>query len=415
ELPPPTVNVYIENSGSMDGYVRGMTDMEKAVYGYLSDMKLADAVDTLNLFYINSKIIRYASNADLDGISNFIEKLNPASFVLRGGYRGVSDISDVIKAVLAKTEPNHVSILVTDGIFSPERGKNADDYLEKQEIGLKNSFKDYLKYVNDNAAIVVYQLNSGFKGKYFYFVKNKNADNIANIEEDAEDDVNIKAKAKKKKRKSKPKRENLGREAVMNYVGDRPFYIWLIGDADYLTGIRTKVPEHTVKGSGVLNMLSLIPGDRKVSYAIQDGSGRFEWGNETTIRNWKKNNKGRNLDVSQFSINVDFSYLLLDDDYLTDAGNYLLSDDDFHLTVSKAAIGGYSHVLTVSSAHVKKGPVSIKLKMAVPEWVEEMTEDEGSNPAAGKTYGFKYQIQGAYEGFTFGEKDFYTEIKINII
>ncbi|WP_056928662.1 hypothetical protein [Candidatus Symbiothrix dinenymphae] len=29
ELPPPTVNVYIENSGSMDGYVRGMTDMEK--------------------------------------------------------------------------------------------------------------------------------------------------------------------------------------------------------------------------------------------------------------------------------------------------------------------------------------------------------------------------------------------------
>lgn len=28
----PTVNIYIENSGSMDGYVKGVTEFEQAIY-----------------------------------------------------------------------------------------------------------------------------------------------------------------------------------------------------------------------------------------------------------------------------------------------------------------------------------------------------------------------------------------------
>ena len=33
-------NIYIENSGSMDGYVKGKTEFEQAVYSYLSDIKI---------------------------------------------------------------------------------------------------------------------------------------------------------------------------------------------------------------------------------------------------------------------------------------------------------------------------------------------------------------------------------------
>ena len=42
ELPAPTIKVYVENSGSMYGYVKGTTDFENAVYSYLSDIQLAD-------------------------------------------------------------------------------------------------------------------------------------------------------------------------------------------------------------------------------------------------------------------------------------------------------------------------------------------------------------------------------------
>ena len=38
-LPAPTIKVFVENSGSMDGYVKGATDFENAVYSYLSDIQ----------------------------------------------------------------------------------------------------------------------------------------------------------------------------------------------------------------------------------------------------------------------------------------------------------------------------------------------------------------------------------------
>ena len=48
----PVVNVYLENSGSMDGYVKGQTEFEQIVYNYLVNLKLAKITSELNLFYI---------------------------------------------------------------------------------------------------------------------------------------------------------------------------------------------------------------------------------------------------------------------------------------------------------------------------------------------------------------------------
>ena len=70
-IKPQAVNVYIENSGSMDGYVKGVTEFEQAVYNYLTDIKISQFSDSLNLFYINSDIIPQGSD-----ISDFIKNLN---------------------------------------------------------------------------------------------------------------------------------------------------------------------------------------------------------------------------------------------------------------------------------------------------------------------------------------------------
>ena len=51
------INVYLENSGSMDGYVKGNTGFEQSLFAYLSEMQINNIVDTLNLNYINSRVI----------------------------------------------------------------------------------------------------------------------------------------------------------------------------------------------------------------------------------------------------------------------------------------------------------------------------------------------------------------------
>lgn len=67
KLPAPKIKVFVENSGSMDGYVKGATDFENAVYSYLSDVQHADLgtrIDSLAtknilvLNYINSEVLQ---------------------------------------------------------------------------------------------------------------------------------------------------------------------------------------------------------------------------------------------------------------------------------------------------------------------------------------------------------------------
>lgn len=376
----PTINVYIENSGSMDGYVKGATEFEQAVYNYLTDIKISKFTDSLNLNYINSDIIPQGSD-----ISDFIEKLEPSTFKIKGGNRGVSDISNVLKSILGETQGNEIAILVTDGIFSPGRGKDASEYLLNQQIGIKSTIAEYLEK-QPSAALVVYQLSSKFTSQKG---KTPNEDICYYNKEDKK--IFIEAQ--------------------------RPFYIWLIGPMKQLDELRSKVSYSRFKGSGIQNTFSITCGNREVNYAVKMGSGKFNLDKKSpknTIKNLEKDTRGRQ-NTARFAVNANLSGFLLDNDYLKNNSNYDWSSKDFNLAISEAANNpfGYTHQLNLSSESVHKGTISIKLKTQIPNWVEEVNDDDGSIPLEGKTYGIKYQIGGIYEAFTFNN-DFYTELKINI-
>jgi hypothetical protein len=366
----PVVNVYIENSGSMDGYVKGVTEFEQAIYNYLSDIKISGITDSLNLFYINSNIIPQGSD-----LSDFIEKLEPLTFQARGGNRGVSDISNVFKSVLSETNENEVAILITDGIFSPGKGKDAAQYLVNQQIGIKNTMAEYLKSY-PNTGFVMYQLSSNFNGYYY------------------------------------------NREDSRTLINEqRPYYIWIIGNVNHLNTLKQNVPENRFKGSGIQNAFSITRGNRTVDYAVKLGSGSFSLDKKspkTIITNLRKDTKGRD-NLARFSVNANLSGFLLADSYLLDINNYTLGNKDYKLTISKAVANnfGYTQQLNFSSENVHRGTISVKLKTQIPQWVEEVNDDDGAIPIEGKTYGIKYQIGGVYEAFTFSN-NYYTEIKINI-
>lgn len=366
----PIVNVYIENSGSMNGYVKGVTEFEQAVYNYLTDIKISEITDSLNLFYINNKVIPQGSD-----IEDFILKLEPSSFQAKGGDLGTSDISNVLKSILSETKENEIAILVTDGIFSPGIGKDAAQYLVNQQIGIKNNMAEYIK-LYPNTAIVVYQLSSQFDGYYY------------------------------------------NREDSKTYIkSQRPFYIWVIGQLEHLNKLCHKVPESKFKGSGIQNVFSITAGNKAVDYAVKMGSGKFDLDKsapKTTIKNLRKDTRGKQ-NTARFSVNANLSWFLLDDKYLQGVYNYEISNKDFNLTINKAVSKdfGYTHQLNFSSGSVHKGIVSVKLKTQIPQWVEDLNDNDGSRSIDGKTYGIKYQINGIYEAFTFNN-NFYTELKINI-
>jgi hypothetical protein len=155
-------------------------------------------------------------------------------------------------------------------------------------------------------------------------------------------------------------------------------------------------------------------GIQAVKYTINPSIGKFKkskTNTNTTIENLEKDSHSGQV---KFAVNVDFSQLLLPDDYLLDPKNYENSSKyDLEIRKSSVTSGVYTHVLYFTSNIVYAVPVTVRLKSVMPSWVEAANDDIGNTAVKNKTYGIKYQLGGVYDAFTFTNK-YYAEIKINI-
>lgn len=368
----PIINVYIENSGSMDGYVKGQTEFEQIVYNYLVDLKQIRIARELNLNYINSKIL-----PQQDDINDFIEKLEPTSFRAKGGDRGTSDMALMIKDVLSEMNDSIVSVFISDCIFSPGKGKSADDFLVNQQIGIKNYLGDY---INDhpNFAVVGYRCLSHFDG-YCY---DKN-------------------------------------DSGKYYKGTRPFYIWLFGGQGAINRIRIEMQKNNRPLKGVENIFTVFAGGKEIPdscYAIKMKSGKFELDKSDpkhSIKNLKADKGGR----IRFSVEVNYAPLILSDDYLCNTELYELSDPKFELlSVERIKeYKKYSHILTFETEHVHPTTLDVLIKSVPPKWPELYNDEEGNeitDSNADKTFGIKYMAEGIASAIL--KKNYYTRMTINI-
>lgn len=191
------LNVYVENSGSMDGYMCAGSNLKDAVYDYVSD--LSKYSSQTNLYYINSQLIR--CNQPLN---EYIQKLTPSSFSAAGGNRTNTDLRKMIDIILRTHKSNVVSIFVSDCILDiPE---NAIDFFGNCEVSIKNSFNEALKKDKD-LGVQILRMQSKFNG-YWYCGANK--------------------------------------EFLKNVK--RPYYIWIIGNKRVLADFNKKVPTDNIIG-----------------------------------------------------------------------------------------------------------------------------------------------------------------------
>ena len=368
----PIINVYIENSGSMDGYVKGQTEFEQIVYNYLVDLKQIRIAKELNLYYINSQIL-----PQQDDIRDFIEKLEPSSFKAKGGNRGTSDIALMIKDVLNEMNDSIVSIFISDCIFSPGKGKNAEEYLVNQQIGIKNFIGDYINE-HPNFAVVGYRCMSQFEGLCY----DKN-------------------------------------DSGKYYKGSRPFYVWLFGGQGAINRIRIEMQRNNRYLKSAENVFTVFAGGIDMPdscYAIKIKSGNFDLDKldpKHSIKNLKADKSGR----IRFSVEVNYAPLILSDDYLCNTELYELSDPKFEL-VSVERINEYkkySHLLTFETEHVHPTTLKVSIKTAIPKWPELYNDNEGNEITennAGKTFGIKYMTEGIASAII--KKRYYTRMTINI-
>lgn len=378
ELPKCNVNVYIENSASMDGYVKGATEFESSLYSYLSDIGLADFCQSLNLNYINSKPLPQP-----DDVRDFIEKLEPDSFRRKGGDRSTTDISNLFQLIMSEQGKDDISILVSDFVFSPGR-KDASEYLTNQQIGIKTHFVNRLKEDPDYSAIL-YRLTSKFDGKYY---------------------------------------NKFDRPTQIN--GDRPFFIWLLGNKDQLQRLTKEIKKENMKGHGVDHTFCISKVTSKTSYGIlpMPRIGTFQLDPtdvKTSIKNAKIDKKAVD---SKFvvSFGVDYSGYLLEDSYLTDPQNYDVNNKAYIIEIGKNTnpSSSYTHIIKLkldpSQPVISRGSIKVSLLKKSAPWAEQFTDNEGedvnADGAMEKTFGLKTLVDGVYDAYKADSN--YASFTINI-
>lgn len=369
----PIVNVYLENSGSMNGYVdNGKTLFQQDVYNYLCDVEISGIPSAMNLHFINSQIINKGSV-----IEDFINKLTPSSFKSSGGSTATTDIAAVFKQVLAHTDDNTVSIFISDCIFSPGSVKSPDAYLANQQVGIKKCVADYLSTHSD-FAILVYQLYSNFDGTYYDY-------------------------------KNHPRK----------YKGERPYYIWVMGNTLNIAKLRAAIPNDKFSGNGVANVWCAY--NRQVSdlpYSIVPKAvkGDFVRKNKTSIAKIKRENG-----EFAFRITAELGVLelLLGNDYLMDTNNYSRlvnkqDSDEWYISIERNtnAASPATHNITLgTNSTIPQGNLSVAIRCMSPKWAYDMTDIDDTQFIDGnerKTYGLKYMFDGIQQAFVSKSTGVYT-------
>lgn len=376
----PVVNVYLENSGSMNGYVDGgRTMFQQDVYNYLSDVDISGIPSEMNLFFINSKIIPQNSV-----ISNFINMLNPNSFRVEGGNTATTDMADIFKMILDKTSNDTLSIFISDCIFSPGNIASPEAYLTNQQIGIKESFAKYVAE-HPNFGVMVYQLSSNFNGRYYDY-----------------------------------------RNRPHQYRGERPYYIWVMGNVYYLMLLRDSIPNRKFQGSGVQNywFASTYQMD-EVNYSILPAprNGSFDKVGKADLRNMKSDTNGDFM----FTIAADLRLLelMLGDDYLMDSDNYarlldkkISENIKIRIDRNEVAKSPATHNLSLKTEkYIPKGEINVVLQCLPPMWAYTMTDDDDTQLTelnSNKTYGLKYLLIGAHQGITARNSGYYMNMIVNL-
>lgn len=339
----PHLKVFIENSGSMDGYMCDGSQLKDAVYDYISDINRVSS--KTELFYINSMLIPYDGN-----LTNYIKALNPIAFKNAGGNRSNTDLGDLIANVLNEVNDTTVCIFVSDCILDLPT-KDAQKFLTNCEIRIKDEIINAQKRVPD-LGVEILKLSSDFSGKYFY--PNGTVEILKDVK--------------------------------------RPYYMWIFGNKDYLSKLNSAVP---------FSQLAKYDLSGIVAFANQSNAPFDIFNNALTSKTIVSAHGDYHI-----TIQANFRMTLQPDGVVQDKGNYtfnnstIIVDGIYPISDSKSKYSHFIRFTIPKGTNISQDCLTFNTPK-MPSWVSDSNDDTGTSiqENINKTTGIKYLIQGVADAY----------------
>ena len=355
---------FIENSGSMFGYVKQANEFKNSLIGlaYLPEFDEAGK----SFYFINgtsnplknSKInINYLGD-DPDVFKN---QLNENSFNI-GDVR-FSDLNKMFQIALDSAKENQISVLVSDCIYDVGEETDPSTALKIEIQKTQQAFRYRLE--NEDIQSLIIKTTSRFDGVYYYASK-KGSKNIQN--------------------------EN------------RPFYVIFFGKNELLNkflsekNIGSKIEDQYETARFFLNDVKDIPFQIVPSIDLK---GEFK----PDFKNKYKLNRAKPLKGEfQFAFAADFISLPFSDSYLESISNYTCVNSNFNvvkavkITKKMPGVSG-THLITVFTNKNPLGDLKIVLKNVKPDWIMETNIDNEDHIDSFHTYGFNSLMDAISEAY----------------
>ena len=319
----PRLKVYVENSGSMDGYMGNGSELKDAVYSYVSTLR--SYADTLELYYINSDIIPYRGS-----LQHFIRELTPAIFKSVGGNKANSDIAAMFEMMLSRHDSTTVSVFISDCILDVPQGA-AKDFLVNRQIDIRNAFVTALQK-DASLGVEIFRLTSTFTGTYYY---------------------------------------SQGSERLTEQR--RPYYLWVMGNKHALAYFNKHVPFSEIK-HGVDNFFAYVTRE-PIAFELTDKFGRVPKNPLVTCKIARD---------GQYEIRIlaDLSSLLQPQDMTCSQSNYSTGNKAVSIvSINPIESGRNTHAIILNiSESIKSCADSVVFTLPErPSWLAAVNDTTGAN------------------------------------
>lgn len=384
------LKALVECSASMDGYLRGPTEFESALFSFLGAINSNDLSDKITAGYINNKIHDFPRNSNedtTDWLRRYIGDLEPEQ-LSRCGDRTSSDLRGVIKMAMAEAGGDGVSVLVSDFILSFGKTQNTADALMRERVSITNDVREHLKS-NPDFGVLVLQLESRFSGRYFDY-----QDNVIPFDRI-----------------------------------QRPYYIWVMGSARHLRKIIDSGAIEGIKG-GVKNQAIFTSTEKAppIPYRIlaQPKVGEFELpdGARGPIVGVKPGRDEKKNFVFSFAIAADFSKQLQDLSVFDELATYKLNDENYSVKVERIksdakSLEGFTHRLIFTTSKFKHGELKVEFHSLFPEWIARFSNDSDADivtndEAKTQTFGLSDMLGSLQDAFYSNNKTAFNSLTIKI-
>ena len=347
-----TVNIYIENSGSMVGYFNGNTQIKEILKQYYDRISEDKSIsDTVTLNFINQSVEEYKND-----INSY---LSVAASKCTASY---TKLDEILSKVMADVNDSTTNILISDYCFTSNSGS-----FQTAESGITKIFTKSIAK-NNNLSVSIFKYISDFKGKYY--------------------------------------------PGGIKCNQPRPFYIWIFGNNKQLK----KLTSLKIKNAncGMLSLQSQTDVSFLIKRKKTDNARMFDTDGSIIVEEWDKDrNSVRGTISYSFLIEADMSNIILSNEELLKSDNYSISEGYEIVDISNKSESIYDYVISTSKP--SPGKISLSYGIPeLPEWVVKSNYEGNGIPSDSTTLGVKYLIEGVYDAFNNKSDNNYFTIDINL-